>query len=158
MHPKNRRRARKRLRNPLDGGTKVSRTIVATALAFLVAISTLVSGCTKESGAQSSDTFKAGLLDGACNAPEGTDRATKDFAQQTCSSYLRGLTDGLFLFKSFSDSGRAGCLPSDAPISVADAEKELRDYLREHPARADNSAGIVATDAIMSAHPCLPQQ
>jgi hypothetical protein len=101
----------------------------------------------------SNDTFKAKHLDLACSF-QGTDRAAKDYAEQTCQSYLRGLTDGLFLMKAFEGANRAGCLPSDSPISNDEARRDFEAYLRQHPESAENSAGLVVAFAIMAAHPC----
>lgn len=134
---------------------KFPRAPAPTVLANVVAIATLLSGCTQQSVAQSADTFKARILESACSGSANTDQATRDFAQQTCSAYLRGLTDGLFAHKQFAGSD---CLPTDQPVSIAEATSELHIFLQEHPELADNSAGLVATAAIMGAHPCSVRQ
>jgi hypothetical protein len=68
--------------------------------------------------------------------------------------YFRGLTDGLFLMKSFAEKGKAGCLPTDAPVSNAEAKGDFALFFRDHPEARENSAGLVASFAIMRAHPC----
>lgn len=105
-------------------------------------------------GGPSNDTFKAGLLHSACNPPPATDQSTRDLALQTCEMYFRGLTDGLFLMKTFQDGGNAGCLPTNAPISDTEGRGDFELFLRDHPEAAKNSAGLVAVFGIMRAHPC----
>lgn len=129
-----------------------------TAFAALFVVAMFISGCTQQSVAQSADTMKASLLDAACYESSSADQATQEFAKQTCSAYMRGLTDGLFLQNSFSKSGHSGCLPTDHPVSVAQATSELHAYLKEHPGLGNNSAGLVATAAIMDAHRCSVQE
>lgn len=114
--------------------------------------------CTQQAHAQiggpSNDVFKAEALHAVCNAPSSTAKADKDLADGMCESYFRGLTDGLFLMKASLDHGDAGCLPSESPISEAEAKGDFELFLRDHPDAAKNSAGLVATFAIMRAHPC----
>jgi hypothetical protein len=107
-------------------------------------------------GAQevSNDTFKAADLALACNLPAVNDQAARDFAEQTCHAYLRGITDGLFLMRMFAAAGKAGCLPLDTPISNSEARAEFNVFLLAHPDMAQNSAGLVAAAAIIQAHPC----
>jgi len=103
-------------------------------------------------GGDSNDTFKAIVLYHACNPPVGADKATRDFAEQTCQVYFRGLTDGLFMMTT--NLGKTGCLPAESPISNAEARHQFESFFKEHPEAAQNSAAIVASYAIMKAHPC----
>ena len=105
-------------------------------------------------GGPSNDTFKAEDLHVVCNPPTGANPATRDSTAQICESYFRGLTDGLFLMKSFIDSGNAGCLPADSPISTGEARGDFELFLRDHPEAAQNSAAIAVGFGIMRAHPC----
>lgn len=114
--------------------------------------------CTQQSVAQvggpSNDFFKAEMLDSVCNPPTSAAKADKESAAEVCGLYFRGLTDGLFLMKTSLDHGDAGCLPSESPISEAEARGDFELFLRDHPEAAKNAAGLVATFAIMRAHPC----
>lgn len=105
-------------------------------------------------GGPSNDILKADILYTACNPPSDTKQSVRDTAALTCELYFRGLTDGLFLMKAFVDKGNAGCLPTDTPISNAEAEGDFSLFLRDHPEARENSAAIVAVFGIMRAHPC----
>jgi len=104
-------------------------------------------------GGPSNDTFKAQDLYVACNLPADPN-STDDAAGLICQTYIRGLTDGLFLMKVFSDAGKAGCLPPDGAISVAEGRAEFEAFFLKHSEMATNSAGVVAALAIVQAHPC----
>jgi hypothetical protein len=103
----------------------------------------------------SNDDFKAALLEMACNSSStSVDQAMREFAEQTCVIYLRGLTDGLFLMRAFTDKGKAGCLPKDSPISNGEARTDFELFFRAHPELAQQSASLVAAFGIVQAHPC----
>jgi hypothetical protein len=103
-------------------------------------------------GEPSNDSFKAQDLHVACSLP--VDPKAPDVAGLICQSFLRGLTDGLFLMKAFTNAEKAGCLPSDSAVSIAEARAEFKAFFVAHPEMADNAAGLVAVAAIMRAHPC----
>lgn len=105
-------------------------------------------------GGPSNDTFKAEALHTVCNSPSTAAKADKDLADGICESYFRGLTDGLFLMKTALNHGDAACLPTESPISASEAKGDFELFLRDRPDTAKNSAGLVATFAIMRAHPC----
>lgn len=105
-------------------------------------------------GGPSNDTLKADMLYSVCNPPAGIDKATLDSYSDLCEIYFRGLTDGLFMMRSFIDNGNGGCLPTDTPISNAEAKGDFELFLRDHPEAAKNSAAAIASIAIMRAHPC----
>jgi hypothetical protein len=126
--------------------------VLSTMLACAVTL-TVQPACAQVGG-PSNDTMKAELLQAACNAPSSMDKVTRDLAAELCNAYFRGLTDGLFLMKTFSDDGNAGCLPSGAPISNAEARGDFELFLKDHPEAAKNSAALIAVYGIMRAHPC----
>jgi len=105
-------------------------------------------------GVPSNDSFKAYALYSACTHPPSEKPEDHEFAEQTCSTYMRGLTDGLFVMQSFAANKRRTCLPTDTAISNAEARRIFESWLRAHPEAATNSAGMVATFAIVSAYPC----
>jgi hypothetical protein len=100
------------------------------------------------------DNFTAGLLKDACVPAAGLDKNARALADQTCQSYLRGLTEGLFLQRFVEDSGAAACLPKDGPISVADARDDVLNYLAANPDAADRQAGVAGVLAIVRSHGC----
>ena len=106
-----------------------------------------------QSGGPSNDSFKAKDLYVACNLPPDP-KSPDDTAELICDSFIRGLTDGLFMMKSFTDAQKAGCLPSDGALSIAEARAEFEAFFLKHQDMADNSAGLVAVAGIMLAHPC----
>ncbi|MGA7675852.1 MAG: Rap1a/Tai family immunity protein [Rhizomicrobium sp.] len=125
------------------------------ALASVVALAALsVFSASAQVGGPSNDILKADILYTACNPPSDTNQSVRDTAALTCELYFRGLTDGLFLMKAFVGKSNAGCLPTDTPISTAEAEGDFALFLRDHPEARENSAAIVAGFGIMRAHPC----
>jgi hypothetical protein len=126
------------------------RTALSIALVF-----GLTGGASAHAFGPSADTFKASTLHSVCNPPSsGVDQADLMLATDICQMYLRGLTDGLFLDKSFADARNGGCLPTDSPVSIAEAKGEFEAYLAANPNLAENSAGLVAAFGIMVGHPC----
>jgi hypothetical protein len=105
-------------------------------------------------GKPTNDSLTAVMLYSACTHPSGETPEAHEFAEQTCSAYIRGLTDGLFMMQVFSERQQRTCLPSDAPIGNADARRIFDAWLKAHPEAAANSAGLVATYAIVSAYQC----
>ena len=100
----------------------------------------------------SADSLKAIMLYSACTHPPGETREAHEFAEQTCVAYMRGLTDGLFMMQVFAEKHRPTCLPSNGPVSNAEARSIFESWLKTHPELTNNSAGLVASYAIMDAY------
>ena len=107
-----------------------------------------------QAGDAPDDNFTAGMLKDACAPAVGLDKNARAIADQICQSYLRGLTEGLFLQSFVEDSGAAACLPKDGPISVADAKSDLLNYLADKPDAAGRQAGVAGVLAIVRSHGC----
>ena len=75
-------------------------------------------------------------------------------ADQTCQSYLRGLTEGLFLQQYVQRSGAAACQPDDGPIPVEAAKAAVLNYLAQNPDAVNQEAGAAVILAIVGAHSC----
>lgn len=100
------------------------------------------------------DDFTGAQLGAACAPPAGLDQNARTLAERTCTAFLRGLTQGLFLQGRVEDSGAAACMPRDAPVSMADARGDVLDYLARNPAAADREASVAAVLAIVRAFSC----
>lgn len=114
-------------------------------------------GDTPQTGAQgdaAEDSFNAQALKDACAPAPGASQNARALDDQTCQSYLRGLTEGLFLQTILESSDAADCLPKDGPISPSDAKANFLSYLAENPDAADHEAGAAAVLAIVRAHGC----
>jgi hypothetical protein len=119
------------------------------------AISVLSCSAMAQVGGPSHDTFKAQDLYLACTAPNADGKSADGFSFDAfCNAYIRGLTDGLFLRKAFADGGKGKCLPADTPIPNGEARADFIAFVSAHPEALKNSAGVVATAAIIAAHPC----
>jgi hypothetical protein len=107
-------------------------------------------------GQKSSDTFRAPSLYAVCTHSVSDATTAKDHEdlETICTSYLRGLTDALFVMQSLHEQGTRTCLPIDAAISIQDARITFEGWLREHPNTATNSAGLVAAMSLVYAHKC----
>jgi hypothetical protein len=99
------------------------------------------------------DSFTAKTLAAACQPPAGMEVNAKAAADQLCTSYLRGLTEGFYVMMIVA-GGRSICLPRTDPISVADARQQFLDYLNANPDVADHSAGLAVILGVLKAHPC----
>jgi hypothetical protein len=99
------------------------------------------------------DSFPARTLAAACQPAAGMEVNAKAAADQLCTSYLRGLTEGFYVMQIVA-GGRQTCLPRTDPISIADARRQFLDYLDENPDIADHSAGLAVILGILKAHPC----
>jgi hypothetical protein len=99
------------------------------------------------------DTFPAKTLAAACQPPAAMETNAKAAADQLCTNYLQGLTEGLYVMMVVA-GGRSTCLPRTDAISVPDARREFLDYLNENPEVADHSAGLAVILGILKAHPC----
>lgn len=107
-----------------------------------------------QAGGAPEDNFTAGMLKDACAPAAALDKNARAIADHICQSYLRGLTEGLFLQSFVEDSGASACLPKDGPISVADAKSDLLNYLADKPDAADRQAGVAGVLAIVRSHGC----
>jgi hypothetical protein len=99
------------------------------------------------------DSFPAKTLAAACQPAPSLDQNAKAVADQMCTSYLRGLTEGFYVMGLIA-GGRSTCLPRTDPITIADARRQFLDYLDENPDVADHSAGLAVILGILKAHPC----
>ena len=99
------------------------------------------------------DSFPAKTLAAACAPAAGLDQNAKAVADQMCDSYLRGLTEGMYV-TGLITGGRGLCLPRTDPIKIDEAKREFQDYLAANPDVADHSAGLATMIGIIRAHPC----
>jgi hypothetical protein len=100
------------------------------------------------------DSFTGADLRDACAPASGLDQSARAMDDKICTSYLRGLTEGLFLQRFVEDSGALACFPQNEPISVAEARDDVLQYLAANPAAADRQAGVAGVLAIVRAHSC----
>jgi hypothetical protein len=105
-------------------------------------------------GRPTTDTLNAMTLYSACTHPPGETPGDREVREEICTTYIRGLTDGLFMMQVFSDEHRATCLPGNTPISVTEARRIFEQWLREHPESGTNSAAVVVSVAMINAHKC----
>jgi hypothetical protein len=104
----------------------------------------------------SNDTFTASSLYAACTHTVRDANTPKDheFLEQVCTTYFRGLTDGLFVMQSLASNGTRTCMPSNNAISIQEARVIFEGWLQSHPNVASNSAGLVAAMSLVYAHKC----
>jgi Ssp1 endopeptidase immunity protein Rap1a len=95
------------------------------------------------------DSLTAGTLYLGCKA-SGTIPST----DSVCEAYFRGLTDALFMMQVLVEKRQPTCLPSNAPIANADAERIFEKGMVDHPQSMASSAGVVSAIAIVSAYKC----
>ena len=105
---------------------------------------------------QSNDTFTAASLYAACTHSVKNANTPKDheFLEQICTTYLRGLTDALFVMQSLASRGTRTCVPTNEAIGIQEARMTFEAYLQSHPSAASNSAGLVAAMSLVYAHAC----
>jgi hypothetical protein len=104
----------------------------------------------------SNDSFVAASLYSGCthSVKDARTKADQDFLEQTCTTYLRGLTDALFVMQSLQSRGTKTCLPTDAAITIVEARSVFQAYLANHPKDVGNSAGLIAAMSLVAAHKC----
>lgn len=102
----------------------------------------------------SNDSFTAAKLNMACFPAHGQPNNVREFAEQTCNAYVRGLADGFFLMQSLAERHQTTCVPIDTPVSNIEAITLLHARLQAHPEEGANSAALVAGFAIIKAHAC----
>ena len=94
------------------------------------------------------------MLYSACTHPPGETREAHEFAEQTCVAYMRGFTDGLFMMQVFAEKhGLRACLAT-GQSATQKPEASFKSWLKTHPKSTNNSAGLVASYAIMDAYRC----
>jgi hypothetical protein len=124
----------------------------------LLALATLFSVSCLPARAQDSDppqdSFTAQALKDSCQPAAGLDKNARALADLTCSSYLRGLTEGLFLQTYIQSSGAATCIPQDSPISIDDAKSALLNYLASNPDASSHEAGVAVVLGVVRAYAC----
>jgi hypothetical protein len=105
---------------------------------------------------QSHDTFVAASLYAACTHSVKDANTAKDheYLEESCTTYLRGLTDGLWIMQSLANDKTRTCLPVEEPIGVQEARVTFETWLQGHPGAARNSAGLVAAMSLIYAHKC----
>jgi hypothetical protein len=104
--------------------------------------------------ASTNDTLTASALFDICAHASKETKQAHEFAEQTCISYFRGMTDGIAVMQGLRDGGTPVCIPSGTPVDVARARKLFTDWLRSHPEKGDSSAGLAATFSIVWAYDC----
>ena len=62
--------------------------------------------------AATNDTLTASMLYQMCAHSSRETPQAHEFAEQTCISYLRGMTDGMAVMQGLFDNGTPICLPS----------------------------------------------
>ncbi len=123
--------------------------------ALLAVLPSLAAPLRAQIGAPSTDTFKASNLHDFCTMAAHTrDETVQTIAEATCTVYLRGLTDGLFMMQILASKQRAACFPITAAIDVSEARRLFELWLASHPDQSVNSAAVVAFTALASAYPC----
>jgi hypothetical protein len=124
----------------------------------LLALATLFTVSCLPAHAQGSDlpqdSFTAQALKDACLPAAGLDKNARALADLTCGSYLRGLTEGLFLQTYIQSSGAATCIPQDSPISIDDAKTALLNYLTNNPDASSHEAGVAVVLGVVRAYAC----
>jgi hypothetical protein len=105
-------------------------------------------------GQPTTDSLTAATLYTACAHPVKETPEVHEFAEQTCATYMRGLTDGLWMMRVLAEDHQPTCLPANTPIAVGEARRMFEAWLRTHPETATNSAGLVATMAIVKSYNC----
>ncbi|SRR6266446_2636828 len=70
----------------------------------------------------------------------------------SCSAYIRGLIDGLFLADHMAGSGVRYCPPEN--LELEQALLVVQKHLNEHPEQLNRNAGPLAALALYSAFPC----
>lgn len=105
-------------------------------------------------GVLTNDTLTASMLYQMCAHSSRETPQAHEFAEQTCISYLRGMTDGMAVMQGLFDNGTSVCLPSGAPIDVPSARRIFTEWLKSHPETGDKSAGLAAAFSIIWAFPC----
>ena len=100
------------------------------------------------------DTLIASMLYAMCAHSSQETPQSHEFAEQTCVSYLRGMTDGMAVMQGLFDNGRSVCLPSGVPVEVPNARRAFTEWLRHHPEAENESAGLAAAFSIVNAYPC----
>ena len=106
-------------------------------------------------GQPTTDSFRASTLYSACtHLAKGGTTQDEEFAEQTCVSYLRGLTDALLFMQSVARRSIRTCMPEDSPVGVSEARRIFESYLSNHSDQRVNSAGVVAGFALLNAYKC----
>jgi hypothetical protein len=95
----------------------------------------------------------ADQMGNSTNLVTGT-QADHETADLMCTSYFRGLTDALYMSQVFASKGARTCMPDSSPISVSDARDAFEKWLRAHPNALQNSAGLVASWAVLDQYKC----
>jgi hypothetical protein len=73
-----------------------------------------------------------------------------------CSSYIRGLADGmLFGYLTHKSDGDVYCPPAGG-LSREQAQLIVEKFMNEHPELLHEKAAVVAVAALRSAFPCKP--
>jgi hypothetical protein len=105
--------------------------------------------------AATNDTLTASMLYQMCAHSSRETPQAHELAEQTCISYLRGMTDGMAVMQGLFDNGTPICLPSGgSPIDVPRARQIFTAWLKSHPETGDKSAGLAAAFSIIWAYPC----
>lgn len=133
------------------GGLKMKRFVTAA----LVSLMPSMCAFAQSKGMSTNDTLTASMLYQMCAHSSRETPQAHEFAEQTCISYLRGMTDGMAVMQGLFDKGTPVCIPSGGvPIDVPRARQIYTDWLKSHPETGDKSAGLVASFAIIWAYPC----
>jgi hypothetical protein len=125
-----------------------------TLLALTISIAVSCLPALAQDGNPPQDSFTAQALKDACQPVAGLDKNARALADLTCGSYLRGLTEGLFLQTYIQSSGAATCIPQDSPISIDDAKTALLNYLTNNPDASSHEAGVAVVLGVVRAYAC----
>jgi hypothetical protein len=87
-------------------------------------------------------------LEQFCDAPRDSTAAI------SCFTYIRGLTDGLYMADKMEASGVRLCWPKDQTIEPEQSKLIVQKYLKDHPEQLDRNAGALAALAIYLAFRC----
>lgn len=69
-----------------------------------------------------------------------------------CISFVDGLTIGLVVGNLLSESGRTYCPPED--FTPVEAVTIIQKFFVDYPQLSGEDAGVLASDALITAHPC----
>jgi uncharacterized protein YbjT (DUF2867 family) len=130
---------------------------ISLLLALAIPAGLALIACTEAGSGTSKDSFVAASLLASCTHSVSDARNQKDKGdlELVCATYFRGLTDAMFVMQALADHGTRTCLPQDEAVGIPEARAVFQTYVRDHPESASNSAGLVATMALVGVHKCM---
>ena len=90
----------------------------------------------------------------ACEPPARWTAAEAKTGRQICGAFTQGLTVGIYYMQGAAHQGIRTCMPTDASLKPADAERLFLDYVKAHPEHLFGTAGVEMTTAILLHYRC----